>query len=102
MIRNLLVSILFFIGPALLMMLARNLLLALLRRRQPEVIDVTPVSENEKRRVPRWFYLMVIVISLISSVVVFSQLQESREAEKQQYIPAHVNGSGVLVPGHWK
>jgi uncharacterized membrane protein len=106
MIRSLFVALFFFFGPALLMFMLRNLTLLLLlwaknrrRRAQEEkIIDITPVR---KHRAPNWFYIAVVLVSLASAVTVFIQLQ-SDDVQQQQYMPAHVDESGNIVPGRWK
>ena len=107
MIRNLLVAIFFFFGPALLMFMLRNIVLLTLlwlKKRQheakmhPEVIDVTPVH---KHRAPNWFYIAVFVISLTSAVSVFIALQNG-DVDDHEYVPAYVDESGDIVPGDWK
>jgi len=107
MIRELLIAVFFFFAPALLMLTLRNVVLLLLlwlrhrqrRAKQPEVIDVTPVS---RRRASLRFYVAVVIISLISAVSVFLTLQHSDEVAQHQYVPAHMDASGRLVPGHWQ
>ena len=107
MIRNLLISIFFFFGPAILMFMLRNgfLLLRLwLRARQaheqePRVIDVTPISD---KKAPAWFYALVVVVSLGCAVAVFIFLQSDVEAESRRYVPAYVGEDGKVVPGHWE
>jgi len=106
MIRELFISIFFFFGPALLMLMLRNVtLLSLLwlknrqqHAREEKIIDITPV---EKHRAPRWFYALVIVISLISAVTVFINLEKDA-AQVNQYMPAHIDASGKIVSGDWQ
>ncbi len=106
MIRSIFVSLFFFFGPALLLFMLRNLMLLLLlkaKSRQTEepkveVIDITPV---EKKRAPRWFYALVIAISLTCAVTVFLNLERG-DTEVQHYVPAHVDESGNIVSGDWK
>ena len=107
MIRNLLISIFFFFGPAILLFMLRNGLVLLrlwLRARQrregePRVIDITPVSD---KKAPAWFYALVVVISLGCAVAVFMFLQSDVEVESRRYVPAHVGEDGKVVPGHWE
>jgi len=103
MIRSLFVSLFFFLGPALLLFMLRNVIRLLVLRannkhQEPEVIDVTPVKEEDT---PRWFYALVIVISLACAVTVFVNLEKDN-VEIQGYVPAHVDSSGNIVSGDWK
>jgi len=106
MIRELLISIFFFFGPALVMLMLRNGVLVLRlwlksrqqRARAQQIIDITPVDKN---RAPKWFYIMVVVISLMSAVTVFMHLEKGG-AEVHQYVPAHIDASGHIVPGGWR
>ncbi|OIO74568.1 MAG: hypothetical protein AUJ57_02000 [Zetaproteobacteria bacterium CG1_02_53_45] len=107
MIRNLLVSILFFVGPALLMFMARNIVLMTLiwlknrqrRELQQEVIDITPIHHHIH---PNWFVIAVAVVSLGCAVTVFMELQRMDDVVSQQYVPAHMSESGKIIPGHWE
>lgn len=101
MIRNLLVALLFFFGPALLMFMLRNIVLLMrlrLRSRQPDVIDVTPVGE---RRAPVWFYVLAGIVGLAAAIAAFLYLQNHTPRESRIYVPAHVGEDGHIVPGHW-
>lgn len=107
MIRNLLIAIFFFFGPALMMFMLRNALLLLRmwlrvrqkREQQGKVIDITPVAD---KRAPTWFYALVVLVSLTCAVSVFIFLQSDFEAESRRYVPAHVSEEGKVVPGHWE
>jgi len=105
MIRNLLVAIFFFFGPALLMFMLRNAFLLLRiwqvarqkESRQPEVIDITPV----KPQTPMWFYILAGLVGLACAVSAFLYLQ-SDDMVPQRYIPAYTDESGRIVPGRWQ
>ena len=107
MIRNLLISIFFFFGPAILLFMLRNGLVLLRlwlmarkgREEEPRVIDITPVSDS---KAPAWFYALVVLISLGCAVAVFLFLQADSEAESRRYVPAYVGEDGKVVPGHWE
>ena len=108
MFRNLLVSIVFFIGPALLMFIARNVvmmgLLWLKVRKQHEqeeaqIIDITPIHNHIH---PNWYVIAVVIISLFCAVTVFLELQRSDDVIPQEYVPAYTDDSGHIVPGHWQ
>ncbi len=106
MLRNLLVSIFFFIGPALLMFVARNMMLLLLlwlktrhaRESEQKIIDITP---GRKQRAPKWFYVAVLLVSLTSAISVFIMLQNG-DVPPQEYVPAYTDEAGNVVPGHWR
>lgn len=68
------------------------------RRQQQEIIDVTPVSQTEA---PRWFYVLAVILGLIAATAGFMMLQSS-DSNPRQYVPAHVDEHGELVPGHWQ
>ncbi len=101
MIRNIIVTLLFFFGPALLMFVLRNVFLFWkLRRtmetRQPDIIDITPKSPSA----PSHFFLAsVIAVGLISAYFAYTQLTMDRAIPQTQYVPAHINAQGELVPG---
>ncbi len=106
MIRNMLVMIVFFFGPALLLFVARSLFFVLriwLRQKMkqvadPKVIDITPV---ERRALPRWFYVLSLLLGLLSAWLAYQYLATDG-AEKKVYVPAHMNEQGHIVPGHWQ
>ncbi len=107
MIRNILLAIVFFFGPALLMFMLRNIVLLLRLRLQqrrqhhgsPEVIDITPTIE--KKTASRWFYAFAAGLGIAVAVSAFMYLQ-SVDGEVRHYVPAHVSEDGKLVPGHWQ
>ncbi|NWF39387.1 hypothetical protein F3F96_09590 [Mariprofundus sp. NF] len=107
MFRNLLVSIVFFIGPALLMFIARNLVLIgmvwLKSRHEKEleqkIIDITPIHNH---RHPNWFVIIVVMISMTCAVTVFLELQNKDDVVPQEYVPAYTDDSGKIIPGHWQ
>ena len=107
MIRNLLVSIFFFVGPALLMFMARNIVMIFmlwLKNRQihahdQKIIDVTPIHNHIH---PNWFVIAVVIVSLGCAVTVFMELQRVEDVVPQQYVPAHTSESGKIIPGHWQ
>ncbi len=104
MIRSLIIAIFFFFGPAILMFAARNLLQMLprwleRRRQEKTIIDVTPVDEHAT---PRWFYLLVLLVSLSSAVTIFITLQRHSTPPPRIYVPAHSDPSGNIIPGHWQ
>jgi len=107
MIRSILVSIFFFIGPAMLMFMLRNVALlarAWLKNRQlhahdPEIIDITPIHNHIH---PNWFIIAVVIVSMTCAVAVFMQLQSNEDVDPHQYVPAHMDESGNIVPGGWQ
>jgi len=107
MFRNLLVSIVFFIGPALLMFIARNMVLigmAWLKHRhekelEQKIIDITPIHNH---RHPNWFVIIVVIISMMCAVAVFMELQHSDDVVPQEYVPAYSDDAGNIIPGHWQ
>ena len=100
MIRNIIVSLLFFFGPALLMFVLRNIfffwkLHREIEKHQPDIIDITPKNPNK----PSHFFLAsVIAVGFISAYFAYTQLTTDSPDKKTQYIPAHINAQGELVP----
>ncbi len=103
MIRNVLIVIVFFFGPALVMLMLRALLPLVAgwlraRRAAREVIDVTP----RKRALPRWFWPLALMLGAASAAWAWQALdQAGPPAEGRVYVPAHLGKDGRLVPGHW-
>ncbi len=100
--RNLLVVIVFFFGPALVMLMLRSLLpllAAWLRARSKarQVIDVTP----RKRALPRWFWPLALVLGAASAALAWQSLRGADAPAARHYVPAHMDESGYVVPGHW-
>jgi len=104
MMKNLILSLLFFFGPALLMFLGRyfSILLRLwfLARRmrnraEPEVIDITPKSPHPPS-VP--FIVLSLMVSLAITIFAWQQLGEEADVGKH-YVPAHIGTEGEVVPG---
>ncbi len=110
MMRNVLVALVFFFGPALLMLVLRSLVFLvryrLERRRHEhfggsEVIDITPL--NEGRSPSRLFWVLALVLGVLSAMVAFNTLSRDNGQEiRRVYVPAHVNEQGEIVPGHWE
>jgi len=99
MIRNIIVSLLFFFGPAFLMFVLRNLfffwkLRRNIQRQQTDIIDITP----KKPTAPSHFFLAsVIAVGLISAYFSYSQLTNNASDVKLEYIPAHIDAQGKLI-----
>jgi len=106
MMRNLLVVLVFFFGPAILMLIARSLLFMLRlwwqarrqRARQVEVIDITPVRHG---RPSRLFMAVAIALGIVSAVLAYRALN-TKPAPQRVYVPAHLDAAGHVVPGHWE
>lgn len=104
MIRSIFVSALFFFGPAILMFMLRNLFLfsrAWLRLRraqkkqEAEIIDITPHKHGSPSML---FNIAAIAVGLICAFLAWQEMTSGPE-EKQQYVPAHVNEQGKIIPG---
>ncbi|RMG91459.1 MAG: hypothetical protein D6703_04920 [Zetaproteobacteria bacterium] len=110
MIRNIFVALLFFFGPAMLMLVLRSLLFLIRyqlgRRRHrgaegPVIIDVTPV--DEKKSPSRFFWVVALLLGVVSAMLALYFLShDSGEEIRRVYVPAHVNEQGEVVPGHWE
>jgi len=101
MIRNILVTLLFFFGPALLMFVLRNIFLfwksrKAMQKQQPDIINITPSGSTSPSR---FFLASVIAVGLISAYLAYNQLTINHNNQQQmQYIPAHINAQGKLLP----
>ncbi len=102
MIRNILVSLLFFFGPVVVMLALRYLglllrfwLLTRTSRQQGEIIDITP------RPPSRTFLIVIVVLGLLFSALVWMRLS-SHEEVAGLYVPPHLDRSGQVVPGRFK
>jgi len=97
--RYLFFTLLGFFGPALFMFLLRLIWYRiryqiLVKRHEPEIIDVTPRPE---KGFSRRFVFLWIATSLICTGLLIWQMDNS-PAEKQTYIPAHIDAEGNFVP----
>jgi len=97
--RYLFFTLLGFFGPALFMFLLRLIWYRiryqlLIRKHEPEIIDVTPRPE---KGFSRRFIFSWIAISLISTGLLIWQMDNS-PAEQKTYIPAHIDSEGNFVP----
>jgi len=105
MIRNIIVTLLFFFGPALLMMLLRNLFLfwqfkKSLKRQHPDIIDITP-QKHQQTPPSRFFLASAITVGLVFAWLAWSQMHSLPPQGSMQYVPAHINKAGELVDGHY-
>ena len=97
--RYLFFTLLGFFGPALFMFLLRLIWYRiryqiLIKRHEPEIIDVTPRPE---KGFSRRFILSWIAISIVCTAFLIWQMDDS-PAEKITYIPAHIDADGNFVP----
>ncbi len=105
MIRDLLLAIVFFFGPMLVMFVLRNLALLFRlwlavrrqRRMQPEIIDVTPDAVGG----PSLGYVaLAILIGALSAYLAWQHTHQGVASNlDMQYVPAHLDDQGRLVPG---
>ncbi|MDQ6954260.1 MAG: hypothetical protein Q9M20_02325 [Mariprofundaceae bacterium] len=101
MIRNIIVTLVFFFGPALLMLVLRNIFLYWKTRhfdskqQGEDIIDITPVSPTAPSH---FFIVTALLVGLISAYLVYGQLTSQGEKVDMKYIPAHINAQGDLVP----
>jgi len=105
MIRSIIVTLFFFFGPALLMLLLRNIFLFWqfrrgLNRQDPDIIDITP-NKHQKTPPSRFFLASAITVGLIFAWLAWSQMHSLPPHEGLQYIPAHINQEGKLVDAHY-
>ena len=103
MIRNIIVSLIFFFGPAILMFVLRHMfffwkLRREMRRKQADIIDITPQKPNAPSH---FFIASVVTVGLISAYFAYTQLHSEHTKQQTQYVPAHINAQGELVPGQY-
>jgi len=116
MIRNIIVALLFFFGPALLMMLLRNVFLfwqfkQRLKRRHPDIIDITPdhnpdmiditPQQHQPTSPSRFFIASALTVGLVFAWLAWSQMHSLPPEGGVQYVPAHIDKQGKLVDGHY-
>jgi len=97
--RYLLITLLGFFGPALLMFLLRLFWYQLrhqwlTKRNQPEIIDITP---THNKRPSKMFITTWLIVSVCCTALLLWQIDDS-PANKQTYVPAHVDAQGNFVP----
>lgn len=100
MIRYFFFMLLGFFGPALIMLFLRLLWYRLrhqwlVRRNEPEIIDITPGHSHIPSRL---FILSWLAVSLICTGLLIWQMDDT-PAIKQTYIPAHIDAEGNFIPG---
>ena len=105
MIRNIFVTLFFFFGPALIMLMLRNLYLFWLfrqriKRQHPDIIDITP-QQHQGTPPSRFFLASAITVGLIFAWLAWSQMHRQPSVENMQYVPAHIDQNGQLVDGHY-
>jgi len=102
MIRQLFITLLFFFGPTLLVVVLRHLVLLLhlavrlkRQRNDPDIIDITPTSPG---RPPRWFVVAAMLIGFACAWLAWWSLANA-PAPATHYVPAHITATGEIVPG---
>jgi len=105
MIRNIFVALIFFFGPALLMMFLRNIFMFWKFRRSlessnPDIIDITP-KQHQKTPPSRFFLASAMTVGLVFAWLAWSQMHSLPPQERMQYVPAHTDQHGQLVDGHY-
>jgi len=105
MIRQIFITLLFFFGPALLMMVLRNVFLfwqfkRQYRRQHPDIIDITP-PKHQATSPSRFFWASALTVGLIFAWLAWSQMYRETSVQHMQYVPAHLDKNGKLVDGHY-
>jgi len=104
--RGILITLVFFIGPVILMLALRHIALILhiwlrwrrIKRGDPEVIDITP----EKPHPPsRRFIVLAVIVGLLCASLIWMRLVDT-SGPAGAYVPAHVDEQGRIVPGQHK
>jgi len=97
---------LFFFGPVILMFIVRHLGLLLrlwlmYRRARQEsdanIIDITPEKPHPPSRI---FVVIAIVLGLGFALLAYQRIGEAPDTHGQ-YVPAHIDEQGRVVPGHY-
>ena len=107
MIRNIFITLIFFFGPALLMFVIRHFFLLFkiwrtVRKQQTQntIIDITP---HPARTSPgKVFIIASLLVGLMCATWVWSQMANTSGQTEVQYIPAHIDATGKVIPGHYE
>ncbi len=108
MIRMLLYALLFFFGPALLMLALHRLVMTLrlwlrLRRLQQAqeaaVIDITPEERARHLRPGTVFVVASMLLAGLCAWFAWQQMDDMPTPGTSRYIPAHLDTYGNLIPG---
>ncbi|MDX8395131.1 MAG: hypothetical protein R8K22_01815 [Mariprofundaceae bacterium] len=106
MIRSIIISALFFFGPALLMFMLRNMFLMLkiwLKARnqkavqEAEVIDITPEKPSSPSTL---FVTAAIIVGVVCAVLAWQEMTAPAD-DQRTYIPAHTDSQGKIIPGQY-
>jgi hypothetical protein len=102
--RMLLLTLVFFFGPALLMfalhrvvMLARYWWLMRSLQHHDDVIDITPAPP--RRRPGTMFIIASMIVASLFAGLAWQRMHNTPETMQTQYIPAHIDAYGNLIPG---
>ncbi|OIO70903.1 MAG: hypothetical protein COS35_03605 [Zetaproteobacteria bacterium CG02_land_8_20_14_3_00_50_9] len=105
MIRNIFISLIFFFGPALLMFVIRYFFLLvkvwlMIRRQQPQnvIIDITPHPAHTSPG--KIFITASLLFGLVCAIWIWSEMTDESTQTEMQYIPAHTDATGKVIPGH--
>ncbi|MDX8404631.1 MAG: hypothetical protein R8K50_00595 [Mariprofundus sp.] len=100
----LLLTLLFFFGPALLMfalhrvaMVARYWWLMRGLQHQHDVIDITPTPP--RRRPGTVFIVVSMLVASVFAGLAWQRMQSTPQNIQTQYVPAHIDTYGNMVPG---
>ncbi len=104
--RSFIITLAFFFGPIILMFAFRHLTLMLriwlawrrARRNGVDIIDITPGKPHPPSRK---FIIFAVLIGLVCAGLVWMRLGDPAKPGGE-YIPAHIDMQGQLVPGHYK
>lgn len=104
MMRSIIISALFFFGPALLMFVLRRLFLVarvwlrlrrLRHQQEHDVIDITPHKHGSPSLL---FNIAVIIVGLTCAWLAWQEMNSDPESG-HRYVPAYVDEQGKVVPG---
>lgn len=109
MIRMLLVTLLFFFGPALLMFALHRLTMIFriwwrIRQHQKNkmenIIDLSPNDNTAFIRPGPFFITASIIVAMLCAFIAWQNMQGKPETRKSTYVPSHLDADGRLIPSH--
>jgi hypothetical protein len=104
--RSFIITLCFFFGPIILMFAFRHLTLLLriwlawrrARRNGVDIIDITPGKPHPPGR---RFIAFAVLVGIICAGLVWMRLGDTT-TPGGEYVPAHIDAQGQLVPGHYQ
>lgn len=104
MIRNIIISALFFFGPALMMFVLRKMFLIariwfrLRRLRQQQDTNVIDITPHKHASPSMLFNIAAVIVGLTCAFLAWQEMKSAPESDRR-YVPAHLDNQGRVVPG---